>query len=431
MKGILLVLLLLPAFAGAQIVTTIAGNGIRGFSGDGGMATNAELNAPSDVYKDGGGNIYIADRGNNRVRKINRAGIITTVAGNGAMGNTGDGGPAVLASLNRPNRVVADAAGNILIADEGNNVIRKVDASGIISTIVGTGVPGSLGDGGAASSAQLNDPTGVAVDAAGNIYISDRGNYCIRKVNTANIITTYAGGGSAGFATDGVTATAVRLCGQNYVSVDNDGTVYLTNHDCWHFLKVTTAGLIYNVAGNSSPSYSGDGGMANTANIEGPDGICPDNLGNVYLCAQQNVRVRKVDAQHHITTLAGTGVSGYSGDGGPATDASISSTISGVYADLAGNVYFADMGNDRIRIVTSVNGLSSRGLTVFPNPTTSWLTISAPQMISSVVIYDMLGQVVLDRAYTSEQVQINVSDLAASLYFVKVNGSLVGKFVKE
>jgi len=418
-------------FAEAQIITTVAGNGIAGYSGDGGLAISAQLNTPSDVFKDAAGSIYIADRGNNRIRKISPSGIISTVAGNGLASYAGDGGTALSASLNHPNRVIVDHAGNIYIADEGNNVIRFVNTSGIISTIAGNGVAGFSGDGGPANSATLSDPTGVAIDFSGNMYISDRGNSRIRKVNSSGIISTYAGGGLGNYSADGVPATSISLCGQNYVSVDNVGTVYLTNHDCWHFLKVTTTGLVYNVAGSTSASYSGDGGMANTANIEGPSGICPDNLGNVYLCAQQNVRVRKVDALNYITTIAGTGVSEYSGDGGPATDASVSSTISGIYADLAGNVYFADMGNNRVRVVTAINGVYGPGITIFPNPATSTLTIISANNIASIVIYNILGQTVFNQAYNAEQVQINVADLADGVYFIKTNNTKVDKFVKQ
>jgi gliding motility-associated-like protein len=342
MKSLLLILFWLPVFARAQIIYTVAGNGTAGYSGDGGFANTAQLNSPSDVCKDALGNIYIADNGNNRIRKIDSFGIISTVAGNGMRGYTGDLGPATSATLNGPNMVVADGAGNIYIADAGNNVIRRVNIFGKISTIVGTGIAGFSGDGGPATNAKLNDPTGVAVDLNGNIYVSDHENNRIRKINTEGIISTYAGGGSVGFTVDGVPATSISLCGQNYVSVDNAGTIYMTNYACWHFLKVTTSGLIYNVAGYTSPSYSGDCGPADSADIHYPFGICPDNLGNVYLCPQGNVRVRKVNSLNYISTVAGNGIAGYSGDGGQAINANVSTSIYGIYADVRGQVYFAD-----------------------------------------------------------------------------------------
>ncbi len=329
-----------------------AGNGIAGFSGDGGPATDAQLNRPTDVFKDGKGNVYIADRSNNRIRKVNTSGIISTIAGNGLPALSGDGGPATAASLNAPKRVVVDRAGKIYIADQHNNVIRMIDTAGIIHTIAGTGIAGFSGDGGPATLAQLDTPTGVAVDLAGNIFISDSVYSRIRKIDPSGIISTYAGGGTVGFTADGVPATSVSLCTMRYVSTGNDGTVYFTNQNCWHFLRITTDGKLYNVAGNALPSYSGDGGPADSADVEGPFGICPDNRGNVYLTPCGNKRVRRVNAQNIITTIAGTGTAGYSGDGGPAVLAVVSSSIYGIYADSIGNIYFADMGNNVVRSLT-------------------------------------------------------------------------------
>ena len=351
-NGILILFLFLTSNTEAQIITTFAGTGVAGYSGDGGPATSAKFNHPCDVFKDVTGNIYIADKANNRIRRVDTFGIVSTVVGNGVAGYSGDGGMALAASLNGPNRVVVDKSGNIYIAEQHSSVIRKVNASDIISTIAGTGVGGFSGDGSAATNAQLFSPTGVAIDTTGNVYISDSGNNRIRKINTSGIISTYAGGGATGFITDGTPATALSLCTQRYVSVDDAGTVYFTNQNCWHFLKVNTDGLVYNVAGNISPSYSGDGGPADSANVMSPFGICPDNLGNVYLCPNGNVRVRRVDALNYITTVAGTGVSGYSGDGGPAVNAEISNEIYGIYADNRGNIYIADVGNNVIRSFT-------------------------------------------------------------------------------
>ena len=334
-------------------IYTFAGNGTGGYSGDGGPATAAELNNPTDVFKDAAGNIYIADRDNDRIRKVNTAGIISTVAGTGTAGYTGDGGSALLAKLKKPNGVCLDAAGNMYIADQGNNVIRKVSTTGIITTIVGNGTAGFTGDGGSALTAELNDPEAVAVDAAGNIYIADNNNSRIRKV-TGGIITTFAGGGATGFTTDGTPATAALLCNMRDVSVDNAGNVYFTNQGCFHILRVT-AGLLYDVAGAVTASYTGDCGPADSADISGPYGVYPDDIGNVYICPRGNIRVRKVNTLDYITTVVGTGVAGYTGDGGPALSATVSSTITGIYADMLGNVYFADAGNNVIRNFTSSN----------------------------------------------------------------------------
>ena len=218
MKKILIILFLLPAFANGQIISTIAGNGTGGYSGDGGAANAAMLNNPIGVYEDLHGNIYIADEGNNRIRKVNSTtGIISTVAGNGVSGYTGDYGMATAATLNAPYGVAVDGIGNIYIADHGNNVIRKVNTSGIITTVVGTGVTGFSGDGGPATSAQITTPSAVTVDAYGNIYIADYGNSCVRKVDIGTgIISTIAGGGST--VTGGVFPSGVLLRLLNYLT---------------------------------------------------------------------------------------------------------------------------------------------------------------------------------------------------------------------
>ena len=429
MKWIVFILLCIPLFTNAQIISTFAGNGIAGFSGDGGLATVAQLNNPTDVYKDKAGNIYIADRGNNRIRKVNTAGIISTIAGDGIPTYGGDGGPAIMASLNQPTRVVVDGTGNIYIADRGNSRIRMINTAGIISTIVGTGVPGFSGDGGPAITAQIDSPTGVAVDLSGNLYISDSGNSRIRKVNTTGIISTYAGGGTNNYTTDGVPATSISLCVQMYVSVDNRGTVYITNRDCWHFLKITSNGLVYDVAGFNAAAFSGDGGPADSANIEGPTAITPDNLGNIYLCPRTNNRIRKVNAVNDISTFAGTGVAGYSGDGGPAISAEISATVFGIYADETGNVYFADMGNNCIRH-TAATDVTNDVVVLYPNPTTAQLTIAASEKIYTVTIINMLGQTVYNSNYNSPKVQIDVSAQPPGVYIITINGATIRKFVR-
>jgi len=335
-------------------IYTLAGNGTAGFSGDGGPATAAKLNGPTDIFEDASGNFYIADRNNNRVRKINTSGIISTIAGTGAAGYTGDGGLATLAKLSHPNGVVVDASGNVYIADESNNVIRMINTAGIISTIAGNGTAGFSGDGGAATLCQFNDPQAVATDATGNIYIADNTNSRVRMVNPAGIISTIAGGGVPAFTVDGVPATSVNLCNIHDVSVDNAGNIYFTNQGCWHFLRIT-AGLLYDEAGAVSASYTGDCGPADSADVQTPYGIYPDNLGNVYLCPRGNKRVRKVNTSSYITTVAGTGVAGYTGDGGPALSAEVSAGIYGVYANTSGVVYFSDDDNNVIRYFHSSN----------------------------------------------------------------------------
>jgi len=363
---------------------------VAGFSGDGGPATAAQLSNPTDVRKDAAGNIYIADNNNHRIRKITPGGIISTIAGTGVAGYSGDGGLAVAAKLKNPDAVAVDAAGNIYIADMGNDRIRKINTAGIISTIAGTGTGGYSGDGGAAIAAKISNPAGVAVDVAGNVYISDRGNDRVRRVNTAGIISTIAGGGAAGYTVDGVPATSISLCTQNYVSVDNGGTVYITNTGCWHFLKISPAGLIYNVAGDVSPAFSGDCGPATAADIQSPQGICPDNLGNVFLAPKGNKRIRSINSLEYIKTIAGTGAIGYTGDGGPAMSATFSNELAGIYADLAGNIYVADAGNNAIRHFTTTVFIDSvdvcmGGTITLSSTTSSGTWVSANTSVATVV----------------------------------------------
>jgi hypothetical protein len=339
--------------AKAQIIKTVAGNGTGGYTGDGGQATAAELNEPADVDFDAAGNLYIADFSNNLIRKITTAGVISTFAGTGASNYTGDGGQATAATLNGPNGVAVDAAGNVYIADQVNNRIRKVTTAGIISTVAGNnGAGGYSGDGGQATAAALNEPTEVAVDAAGNVYIADSKNNRIRKVTTAGVISNYAGNGTASYAGDGAQATAAEINFPQGVEVDASGNVYIADTENNRIRKVTTAGVISTVAGNGTAGYAGDGAQATAAALSFPLAVALDAAGNLYIIDAGNVLIRKVTKAGVISTYAGNGTSNYTGDGGPATAAGLSSP-NGVGVSAAGNLYIADTGNNAIRVVTS------------------------------------------------------------------------------
>jgi RHS repeat-associated protein len=332
----------------------VAGNGTAGHSGDGGPATSAELSYPSGVAVDTAGNIYIADSTNNRIRKVAAStGDISTVAGNGTAGYSGDGGAATSAELSNPIGVVVDAAGNIYIADEVNNRIREVTAStGIITTVAGDGTRGYSGDGGAATSAELYYPFGVSVDAAGNIYIADYGNARVRKVTASTgIITTVAGGGTAGVG-DGGAATSAELCDPSGVALDAAGDIYIADACNNRIRKVTAStGDISTVAGNGTAGYSGDAGSATSAELDFPIAVAVDTGGNFYIADYANDRVRRVTASSgEISTVAGNGTLGYSGDGGAATTAELADPHD-VALDYAGNLYIADPLNERIRAV--------------------------------------------------------------------------------
>ncbi len=335
----------------AQSISTFAGTGtLSGFSGDGGPATSAKLYSPQAIICDASGNLYIADSKNHCVRKVS-AGIITTIGGIGGVGGYfGDGGPATSAKMYDPVAIAVDASGNVYVAEGLNNVVRKISPSGIISTVAGTGVAGFNGDGIAATSAKLNTPGGVWVDPAGNVYIGDIFNYRVRKVNTSGMISTYAGNGTPGSAGDGGPATAAQIHNTNQLAMDAAGNLYLSDNANHRIRKVTSAGIITTIAGNGVGGYVMDGVPATSTPIFFPVGVKEDGSGNVFFGEDGDYRVRKIDATGIITTYAGTGTGGYSGDGGPATAAQINSPTD-VCFDAAGNTYIADRQNHCIRII--------------------------------------------------------------------------------
>jgi trimeric autotransporter adhesin len=301
------------------IIDTVAGDGTQGFSGDGGPAPSAELDIPFGVAADPAGDVFIADTQNNRIRKVSPTGTITTVAGSGTPGFSGDGGPAISASLNHPMGVALDSSGNIYIADEYNNRIREVSTTGTITTVAGSGGPGNSGDGGPATSAQLYYPTGIAVDGSGNLFIADSDNNRVRKVS-AGIITTVAGNGNAGFSCANGSATGVALHTPQGVAVDAAGDLFIADYGNQCIRKVS-GGSITTVAGNGLASFSGDGGPATSASLNYPTGVAVDSFGNLYIADFVNNRIRMVNAAGTISTFAGTGKAGFSGDGGLATNA--------------------------------------------------------------------------------------------------------------
>src|ERR1035437_6506014 len=351
------------------LLTVVAGNGTRGFSGDGGPATSASLNNPGSVAADSAGNLYMADSGNHRIRKVS-GGTITTVAGNGNSGFSGDGGPATSASLKFPAGVAVDSAGNLYIAEPSNYRVRKV-SGGTITTVAGNGNPGNSADGGPATSASIS-PFGVAVDSAGNLYIADP--FRIRKVS-GGTITTVAGNGAYRFSGDGGPATSALLNIPEAVAVDSAGNLYIADLDNYRVRKVTH-GTITTVAGNGSPGFSGDGGPATLASLSQPTGVAVDSAGNLYIADPNNQRVRKVSGGT-ITTVAGNGNAsgGFSGDGGPATSASLDNP-GAVAVDSTGNLYIADYLNHRVRkvsggTITTVAGNGNYGFSGDGGPATS------------------------------------------------------------
>lgn len=293
-------------------IYTVAGSGTLGYTGDGGPAQSAELNSPYGVSVDASGNIYIADTGNSVIRRVDASGKIMTIAGSGAQGYSGDGVPATSAALYKPYRVVADRTGNVYIADFYNNRIRKVDTSGTITTVAGTGTQGYNGDGIPATTAQLSDPAAVAVDAAGNIYIADTWNNRIRKIDTSGTINTIAGTGFPGVLGDGGPATSAQVDEPEGIAVDSSGSIYVADFGNSKIRKIDPSGTMNTIAGTGSIGNSGDGGPATAAFLNLPTGVAVDRAGNVYIADNQNSRVRKVDTSGTITTIVSTNTSGIS-----------------------------------------------------------------------------------------------------------------------
>ena len=344
------------------IITTVAGSGVPGFAGDGGAATSAQINGPYGVAVGAGGSLYIADTGNNVVRKVSPDGAIRTVAGTGTPGYLGDGGAALSAWLNAPEAVAVDAEGDLYIADTFNGRIRRVGTDGVIATVAGVGSTGIYsGDGGPARSAAISLPTDVALDGAGTLYLADFGNTRVRMVS-GGIITTVAGQTNGAPLTEGQAAVNARLEGPTGVSVDSGGNIYFVEAGIgsgtglavgdYRVWKVSTAGIIGTLAGNGIPNYSGEGVAPTAAQLNGPAGVAVSRFGVIYIADTQNQRVRATSTAggYALVTLAGNGTPGFNGEIILPRDAQLNRPL-GVAADDAGNWYVADTANNRVRKV--------------------------------------------------------------------------------
>ena len=382
----------------SRSATTAAGTGIVGYSGDGGAAISATLAKPSAVAYDANGNLYIADANNHVIREISTSGTISTVAGTGVEGFGGDGAAASSGQLDTPTGIAVDKSGNLYIADSHNQRIRMV-SGGTISTVAGNGTKGYAGDGAAATSASLALPSGVAVDATGNLYIADTDNHRIRKI-TAGTISTIAGDGEELFAGDGGAATSAALDSPTGVAVDSSGNTYIADRLNQRIREIS-GGNINTIAGSGAVSFSGgftgDGGSPIASSLAKPTGVAVDSSGNVYIADTNNQVIRQIGGGA-IASIAGSpGTQGFGGDVGPATSA-IFNAPKNVTTDASGNLAIADTLNQRVRAGTLPT-------LIFPN--------------TAVGIDSTIQNVTLANSGTAS---ITVSGIAFTGNFVTVSG---------
>ncbi len=334
------------------MLADVVGTGASGHSGDGGPALKAQLRVPAGLTFDADGNLYIADRDNHRVRKVDKKGIITTVAGNGTAGFSGDGGPATQASLNLPSGVVVDKKGNLYIADRSNDRVRMVNTKGIIQTIAGNGHEGYHGDNMPALKATLDKPFGLALDKDNNLYIADRGNNRIRKVDRSGMISTVAGDGGYYFIGDNGPAYRASIAGPTDVAVDGKGNIYIADRNNNRIRVVNKLGMIRTLMGTGQQDYNGDSELARETNLHLPFGVALDKNGDLLVIDRSHYRIRKLILKgNRVTTVAGNGLKLFGGDGGPAQGANIEFPH-GIDVDSKDNVIFADKAHYRIRKIT-------------------------------------------------------------------------------
>ena len=424
----LLLLFCFNAISTAQIITTVAGHIYGGtYCCDGGPATAASLVYPTAVATDLSGNFYIYD--NNRIRVVNSSGIISTLAGTVVAGFSGDGGAATNANLNFGDGasyggIVTDNVGNLYISDVENNRVRKVNTSGIITTIAGNGLAGFAGDGGPATNASFSIPGGIAIDLSGNIYVADQYNNRVRKIDTFGVVTSIAGNGSAGFSGDGGAATAAQLSYPLSVAVDAACNVFIFDYDHIRVRKVTPSGSISTYAGGGSVSYvSGLGGPATNTSFDDNGGLAVDAAGNLYVAG--GMYVAMVSTSGIITNVAGALVAAVcnTGDGGPATSAGFNE-ISGVVIDAHGNMYIANSACATVRFVpgigvSAVNQVkgSIQLFTVYPNPAHGTLNISVPEPTGTISLIDISGKQVLQHVFKNKNSLVELGTLPDGTYF--------------
>ena len=395
----------------AQVITTVAGIGVNGYTGDGGLALDAAI-MPAGLTTDTAGNIYFGDIVHNVVRKIDASGIITTIAGSG---------------IDAPAAVAVDREGNVYISENISNRIKKVSPSGIITTIAGGGAGRDLTHEAVAAHVSIWSPDGIAVDSEGTIYFAESFNHCISKVTKDGIISTIAGTGSGGYNGDDIPATDAQLNYPMGIALDGGGNIYVADKGNERIRKVTPGGKIITVAGCSSSGYNGDNIPATIAQLNYARDVAIDKEGNIYIADEVNQRIRKVDGAGIITTVAGTGTVGYSGDGGPAVDAQLNNPGC-IAVNSFGNLYIADISNGRIRRVRyslSVKDAAETisAIDVYPNPSNGRFILSVASIAvqhARITITNVLGEQVYEGVCSpGKDKEIDLST-APGLYLLSV-----------
>jgi len=365
----------------AQNINLFAGVPLNaGNTGDGGAATSAKFISPHTICIDKSGNVYIADMDAHRVRIVDASGTVNAFAGTGTGGNTGDGSAATSATLGWPSGLAVDTSGNVYISDVYYHVIRKVNSAGIISTIAGTGTQGFSGDGSAATSAALNFPVALGLDAIGNLFVVDRVNARIREIDTAGIINTVVGTGTQGYYGDGGAATSAQINYPANVTFDGSGNMYIADQINQRIRKVNTSGTISTIVGVGTAGFSGDSSAATSAELNSPFSVVFDTSGNMFIADEGNNRVRMVDLAGNIYTYAGDGTHGYGGDGGPAISAQLTPLDVKVNSD--NTLLIADMIHNNVREiepgVLSIEEFKkvNNALNLYPNANNGTFTLS-------------------------------------------------------
>lgn len=447
MKNILSILCFIIQFnSEAQIISTIAGTGMHSNTGDGGPASVATLSFPARSTFDKNGNYYFATGyAGCSIRKITPSGIISTVAG-GTSGFNGDGGPATDAAMKDPQGLAVDTLGNLYIVDEGNENVRKVNIStGIISTIAGTGAGGYSGDGGPATNATFWGAQDICLDKSGNIYIADYQNNRIRKINTSGIITTVVGGNGGGhYYGDGGLADTSEIKAPTGICIDHIGNLYIAENSGCRVRKVNTSGIISTIVGNGTPGYTGDGGLGiNAQSI--PLCICVDKFGNVYILEEFTSVIRMLNVSGIISTVAGTGIDGFSGDGGYADSAEIyTRTGGGISTDTCGNLYIGDLNNYRIRKVTyphcnylevENNNLAKINTTIYPNPTYDQVNIVNVKTPSTYHLLNIVGATIQHGTLKENNNSISIRAIPDGMYILEIideqKNRTINKIIKQ